>query len=124
MILYIGNNLFKKNNYSTSYDILSASLKLEGYKVYKSSSKLNKIHRFLDMAFCVFRYRNRVKYVLIDTYSTANFYYALFISQICRLLKLKYLPILHGGNLPLRLKENPILCSLIFNNSYQNIAPS
>jgi glycosyltransferase involved in cell wall biosynthesis len=40
------------------------------------------------------------------------------------LYKVKYLPILHGGNLPYRLKHNPKLSSLIFNNSYQNIAPS
>jgi hypothetical protein len=28
------------------------------------------------------------------------------------------------GNLPYRLKQNPKLSSLIFNNSFQNIAPS
>ena len=38
--------------------------------------------------------------------------------------KLKYLPILHGGNLPYRLKKYPKLSSLVFKNSYMNIAPS
>jgi glycosyltransferase involved in cell wall biosynthesis len=123
-ILYVGNNLFKKNNYSTSYDILNSALKYEGYNIYNTSSISNKFFRLFAMCFDVFRYSKKVKYVLIDTYSTSNFYYALLTSQICRILKLKYLPILHGGNLPNRLKYNPLLSSLIFKNSYQNIAPS
>ena len=124
MILYLGNNLFKKNNYSTSYDILSNSLKSEGYEIYNSSSKSNKLFRLIEMCIDVLIFRNKIKYVLIDTYSTNNFYYALLTSQICRLVKLKYLPILHGGNLPIRLNKNPFLSNLIFRNSYYNIAPS
>ena len=123
-ILYIGNNLVKKTNYATSMDILSSLLKLEGFTIYKSSSKSNKILRLIEMCFAIIRYKNKVEYVLLDTYSTSNFYYALLTSQLCRLFRLKYLPILHGGNLPYRLKQNPKLSSLIFNNSFQNIAPS
>ena len=123
-ILYIGNNLVKKTNYATSMDILSNLLKLEGFTIYRSSSKSNKIRRLLEMCFAIIRYKNKVDYVLIDTYSTSNFYYALLTSQLCRLFRLKYLPILHGGNLPYRLKQSPKLSSLIFNNSFQNIAPS
>ena len=123
-ILYIGNNLVEKTNYATSMDILSSLLKLEGFTIYKSSSKSNKMLRLLEMCFAIFHYRTKVNYVLIDTYSTSNFYFALLTSQLCRLFRLKYLPILHGGNLPYRLKQNPKLSSLIFNNSFQNIAPS
>ena len=123
-ILYIGNNLVKKTNYATSMDILSSLLKLEGFTIYKSSSKSNKILRLIEMCFAIIRYKNKVEYVLLDTYSTSNFYYALLTSQLCRLFRLKYLPILHGGNLPYRLKQNPKSSSLIFNNSFQNIAPS
>ena len=123
-ILYIGNNLVKKTNYATSMDILSSLLKLEGFTIYKSSSKSNKIRRMIEMCFAIFHYRTKVNYVIIDTFSTSNFYYALLTSQLCRLFRLKYLPILRGGNLPYRLKQNTKLSSLIFNNSFQNIAPS
>jgi len=123
-ILYIGNNLVEKTNYAISMDILSSLLKFEGFTVYKSSSKSNKMLRLLEMCLAVFQYRTKVNYVLIDTYSTSNFYYALLTSQLCRLCDLKYLPILRGGNLPDRLRKNPRLSSLIFNNSYKNIAPS
>jgi glycosyltransferase involved in cell wall biosynthesis len=76
------------------------------------------------MLYCVFKQRKQTDYVLIDTYSTANFYYAYLTSQLCRLLKLKYLPILHGGNLPNRLQNSPKLSGAIFKNAYKNIAPS
>jgi len=105
-------------------DVLSNLLKSEGFTIYKSSSKSYKVLRLLDMCFAILRYTSKVDYVLIDAFSTFNFYYALITSQLCRLCNLKYLPILRGGNLPYRLKQNQILSSLIFNNSYQNIAPS
>jgi glycosyltransferase involved in cell wall biosynthesis len=72
---------------------------------------------------CV-RYRKKIDVVIIDTYSTLNFYYALFVSQLCRILNLKYIPSLNGGNLPKRLRENPFLCKLIFNHAYKNVSPS
>lgn len=75
------------------------------------------------MVWSVFQYRN-VDYVLIDTYSTTNFWYAFATSQLCRCLKLKYIPILHGGNLAFRLKNNPKICEMIFMHSFQNVSPS
>jgi glycosyltransferase involved in cell wall biosynthesis len=63
-------------------------------------------------------------YMLIDTYSTINFYYALIISQLCRFFKIKYIPILHGGNLEARLKNNPKLSRLIFKNAHKLVSPS
>lgn len=123
-ILYIGNDLSKRTTYTTTMDILSYLLSSTGYIIYNSSSKVNKGFRLLDMCITIILLRKKLDYVFIDTYSTSNFYYALFTSQLCRFFKLKYLPILHGGNLPYRLKKYPKFSSLVFNNSYENIAPS
>tara|TARA_R110002110_G_scaffold401107_1_gene617829 strand:- start:2604 stop:3623 length:1020 start_codon:yes stop_codon:yes gene_type:complete len=123
-ILYIGNNLIEKTKYPTTLETLSNLLRGERYTVYSSSNKLNKIVRLLDMCFSVFYYRNKVDYLLIDTYSTTNFYYAFFTSQIARFFKIKYIPILHGGDLPKRLVKSKFLSKKIFKNSYKNVAPS
>ena len=123
-ILYIGNNLTKKTKYPTTLETLSNLLKLENYIVYVSSSKVNKLFRLLDMCFSVIYYRSKIDYLLIDTYSTTNFYYAFFTSQIARFFKIKYIPILHGGDLPKRLIKSNFLSKMLFNNSYKNIAPS
>ena len=123
-ILYIGNNLTKKTKYNSTIVVLSTLLRKEGYNVQISSDKSNKIIRLLDMCFTFFKFKNKVDYILIDVYSTTNFYYALLISQLARVFKKKYISILHGGNLPERLKKNTHLSNLIFKNSYKNIAPS
>lgn len=122
-ILYIGNKLSKHGVTPTTIEILGPLLEKEGFNVCYTSSFKNKGLRFLDMLWSVFQFR-RGDYVLIDTYSTINFWYAFATSQLCRFLKLKYIPILHGGNLAARLRNNPKICKLIFNHSFQNITPS
>jgi glycosyltransferase involved in cell wall biosynthesis len=62
--------------------------------------------------------------LIIDTYSSTAFYYALLTSQLARLLKIPYFPILHGGNLEWRLKYHPKLSHIIFSNAKMLIAPS
>ena len=123
-ILYVGNKLESKRSNISYIHTLGALLEKEGFKMFYSSSKSNKVLRLLDMIWSCLTLSKKVDYVLIDTYSTLNFYYAYIVSQLCRLLNLKYIPILHGGNLPHRLKQNPILSSQIFNSSYQNVSPS
>ncbi|WP_298533214.1 glycosyltransferase family 4 protein [uncultured Algibacter sp.] len=123
-LLYIGNNLSAENKTPTTVETLGRLLTLEGFNVKVASSKPNKLMRLLDMFAAVYKSRKNVDYVLIDTYSTVNFYYAFLVSQLCRILRLKYIPILHGGKLPERLSSSVKLSQLIFNNAYKNVAPS
>ena len=123
-LLYIGNKLAGTGKTATTIDTLSSLLTAEGYTVKTASSKSNKVLRLLDMLLIILKHAKTTDYVLIDTYSTHNFYYAYLCSQLCRLLKLKYIPILHGGNLPNRLKNNPKLSNALFNKAYVNVAPS
>lgn len=123
-ILYIGNKLNKTGSNVSYISVLGSLLSREGFVMFYASSKLNKVLRLLDMISKVIRFGPKVDKVLIDTYSTQNYYYAFIISQLCRLLKVDYLPILHGGNLPSRLKSNPRMSRMIFKNAEHNISPS
>ena len=123
-LLYIGNQLKHRKGTVTSIDVLGPLLETEGYNIKYASSKKSIFFRFFDMMSTVCKNRKTTDYVLIDTYSTLNFYYAFFISQLCRFLNLKYIPILHGGDLPKRLKRNPKYCKLLFNYAYKNVSPS
>lgn len=123
-LLYIGNKLSVHGYTQTTIETLGPLFESEGYKVYYASSKKNKAVRFLDMLVKTFQFRSKISYVIIDTYSTSNFWYAFAVCQLCRILKLQYIPILHGGNLPGRLKKNPRICRMIFNNAYKNVSPS
>jgi L-malate glycosyltransferase len=123
-LLYIGNKLAVHGNTTTSIETLGSFLEFEGYHLTYASSKKNKIARLLHMILVTLKSYKKTDYVLIDVYSTQNFWYAVIISQLCRLLNLKYIAKLHGGDLPNRLNKSPFLCNLIFKNAYKITAPS
>ena len=103
---------------------LTGLLQSEGHEVICASDKTNKLARLLEMCYTIIKQRNWADLVLIDTFSTANFYYALVTSQVSRILSLKYIPILHGGNLPHRLKHSEVMAAMIFKYAYKNVSPS
>lgn len=123
-LLYIGNLLARKGYTPTTIDTLSESFRSSGYTVYAVSDRVSTYGRMLEMIWTVLRKRNQTDYVLIDTYSTLNFYYAYVVALLCQLFKLRYIPILHGGALPERLKKSPQLCQQLFGGAYKNVAPS
>ena len=123
-ILYIGNKLANNMGNVTTIDTLSELLRSEGFQVEAYSSKKNKWFRMLEMLYQVFRLRKKTDLVLIDTYSTLNFYYAVWVAKLCRLLELNYIPILHGGDLPRRLEKNPNLSKKLFQEAKINVSPS
>ena len=99
---------------------------LEGlnFKVTYTSSRHLKLLRLLDMIWTLIGRQGKTDVVLIDTYSTQNFYYAVVIAWFCRRFKLPYISILHGGKLPSRLKRSPKLSRQLFENAFKNVAPS
>ena len=123
-LLYIGNKLAKKGGTATVIDTLSEQLRAEGYNVITASDRKNKAHRLLDMVTTFARVRKGIDAVLIDTYSTKNFYYATIIGKLCRQYNIPYFPILHGGNLPQRLERSPLKCAKYFGGARLNISPS
>lgn len=123
-ILYVGNRLSVHGKSPTSADIIPRLLSAEGFDVEVVSSKLNKAARLYHMVWTVHRLRNQIDFVLIDTYSTASFYYAVLVAGLCRRYQLKYIPVLHGGNLPERLKKSPRRSQKLFGKAFMNVAPS
>jgi L-malate glycosyltransferase len=123
-LLYIGNKLSQYGLNKTTIETLGPLFEHEGYRVTYASSQKNLLLRMFDMLFKTIANCKKSDYVIIDTYSTSSFWYAFFTSQLCRILQLQYIPILHGGNLPQRLKQNPVFCQMLFRNAYKNIAPS
>ncbi|MGL4518494.1 MAG: glycosyltransferase family 4 protein, partial [Phocaeicola sp.] len=122
-LLYIGNKLALHGRNPTGIDTLGSLLEGEGYRLSYAASQKNKGLRFLMMLAKV-SFVSNIDYVLIDTYSTTNFWYAFWVSRICRLRKIQYIPILHGGNLPERWKTHPRYCALLFGQAFKNVCPS
>jgi len=123
-VLYIGNKLARHGYTVTTIDTLGKKLEYSGYQLRYASSQRAMIPRMLDMLWTTFRSKNWANVVLIDTYSTRNFWYAILVARLCDVLKLKYFPILHGGNLPQRITSNPKTVRRFIENASQVISPS
>ncbi|MRT17200.1 glycosyltransferase family 4 protein [Vitellibacter sp. q18] len=123
-LLYIGNKLALHGGNPVGIDALAPRLEAMGFGVITASSKKNRALRMVDMVLVTLKNRKRASLVLIDTFSTWNFYYAVIVGRLCRLLNLPYIPILHGGNLPDRLKKSRKLSKKFFGNAVANVAPS
>ncbi|WBL24847.1 glycosyltransferase family 4 protein [Zunongwangia sp. HGR-M22] len=120
-VLYIGNKLAHTGSTPTSADILPGLLEKEGYIVYSFSAKENKILRLLDMLKSVLMFSNKVDWIIIDVYSTQNFWYAYLCGMLSKMKGVQYINILHGGNLEKRLRKRFFS---FFQNAKYNIAPS
>ena len=123
-LLYIGNALARHGIAPTTADTTPIFFRNEGFQVTVSSSKKNMAWRLLSMLWSIVRCARSVDYVLIDAYSTKNFWYAYFCSQLCRVMRIRYIPILHGGDLPHRMDRSRIMAGAVFGNAYRNVAPS
>ncbi|MGY5847701.1 glycosyltransferase family 4 protein [Salegentibacter sp. HM20] len=123
-LLYIGNMLEARGGAPTQIDFLSKKFSEIGFQVRAVSKRRNKALRLFEMLWSIFRQRNSTDLVLIDTYSTSNFWYAVVAGKLCRVLKLPYIPILHGGNLVERLENNPKVSSQFLRNAETNVVPS
>ncbi len=123
-ILYIGNKLHAHGRTATTIDTLAPLLLQSGYNVRCASDKLHVVLRFCDMILKTIHLRTWSDYVLIDTYSTKNFWYAITVGCVCNVFKIKYIPILHGGNLPKRLQSHEKLLKAYLNNAHAVVSPS
>lgn len=123
-LLYIGNHLRDETRNPTYSTVLGPLIESEGVSLVYASSYSNKLIRLIHMLWATLYHGARVDRVLIDTYSTQNFYYAVLVGRLCCFMGVPYWPILHGGELPERLLRSPRLTRHLFSNAEKNIAPS
>lgn len=123
-ILYLGNQLSKHGKNETGVEFLGRKLMSWGYSIKQVSSCKNSVSRLLHMLWSVFCFPRKHSVLLIDTYSTKNFWYAYLSAKLARIKSTPYICILHGGDLPTRLKKSPKASHDLFNNALYNVAPS
>jgi glycosyltransferase involved in cell wall biosynthesis len=67
---------------------------------------------------------HKTKYLLIDTYSSQAFWFAITTALLARLFKLPYIPVLHGGDLPKRKKRSPVILRYFLKGAAHVVCPS
>jgi len=122
-IIYIDNFLVGHGYTPTIGAYVSELLRKEGYSVITTSDKKNELKRLWDMLLTIYKHRNR-SVALITTYSGKAFYFAWLCALWCRILRVPYVPCLHGGNLPTRINNSPALSRQLFGKSFTNVAVS
>ena len=125
MILYIGNILSSKGMNPSPVELIRNEIyKSSKIKMIVASNKKNIIFRFLHMNYIYWRNYKKVSLMFIDVYSTKAFYFTFYFALISKFLSLKYIPIIHGGNIELRIKKSKSMTKFVFKNSNINISPS
>ena len=123
-LLYVGNKLSHYGFTPGVIETLGPLLESEGYKVSYAGTYKNQVIRLIEIIIKVAFIGRKANYILIDTYSTSAFWFAYFAGVTARLIKVPYIPLLHGGDLPSRLTKSKRLCDDLFKHSYANVAIS
>lgn len=125
MILQIGN-INSKITGSISYQesLNKELLKISTNELISISSIKNKFFRILEIIWILTKNSNKTDLVIIHSFSTFAFYITLITSLLCRLFKIKYIVLVHGGDYPNRIKKSPFFIKMIFKYSYLNVSPS
>lgn len=123
-ILYVGNKLSNFGFTPTGIEFLGGLLADQGYPVMYAGENRNKLIRLLTIVRIILVDRKRYDVILIDTYSSSAFYYAVVSGWLARFLEKPYIPILRGGNLPQRLNDSPFLIKQLFNRAQRVVSVS
>lgn len=118
-ILFLGT---MSNGTPTTINTLTPKLK-DILPIKVASPFKNRVLCFLDLLRTCIR-AGVSDLVFIHTYSTRAFYYAWACGMVCYLRGIKYIPYLHGGSLPERMKRNNRLLNNYFIKASAIITPS
>lgn len=84
--------------------------------VYSASGQQSLMLRLFSWISVVLKYGKKADRIFLDVYSSKYFYGIVILAIILKALKLDYICVLRGGDLPTRLKKNKILCGMLFGN--------
>jgi len=108
----------------TGVDFLGDLLRDVGFQVKSEASARNKYVRFLEMSIGIYNCRKWADIILIDTFSSNAFNFAFWCGLFARKLGLKYINILRGGNLLVRLESDTKRSRQLFLNAERIVSPS
>ena len=91
--------------------------------VYSASGQQSLMLRLFSWISVVLKYGKKADRIFLDVYSSKYFYGIVILAIILKALKLDYICVLRGGDLPTRLKKNKILCGMLFGNRKPRIPP-
>ena len=124
-LCFIGPNLGVHRGWVTTQGELQADLfESEGYPVLRTSSVIQPLLRFFDMAAFLVRRHKEIDIALISTFSGRAFLFADALGRLCRQLKLPHVLVLHGGGLAAMAEARGGRMFEVLNRADACVAPS
>lgn len=105
-------------------EIISRLFEDAGYSVLRYSSYRNRIVRMLDIVINLFIKKAQIDILCLQVYSGPSFLIAVVAGGIGKILGLKIIMHLHGGNLPELAKRRPAWFKRVVVNADAVVAPS
>jgi glycosyltransferase involved in cell wall biosynthesis len=99
-VLLVGNFLSASTGTRGVCEDLAAALKIAGWPVLSTSSRLNRFARLIDFLLTVLLKRNNYNVAQVDVYSGPAFLWAEVVCWALKTVQKPYILTLHGGNLP------------------------
>lgn len=122
-LVYFGNKLSIHGRSKSVLETLEPLLG-EFCEVNSYSSISNQYFRLLDMLYHFFTEGLRSDIIMIDVYSTKNFYFAYILGWLSSIFSKPFILFLHGGNLPERYGHSKRKVDYIFRKAKSIVAPS
>jgi glycosyltransferase involved in cell wall biosynthesis len=124
-LIVIGNMLGRNPGYVTTQgQILADLFAQEGFAVVSASSKVNRVYRMIDVIATLFRNRTRTDVLIVEVYSGLNIVMSETVGLLGRLLGLRMIFVLHGGNLHSFAERHPRLTRRVVSRASLLVAPS
>jgi glycosyltransferase involved in cell wall biosynthesis len=109
---------------TTQGDILGGLLTEKGFRVIRSSSALNRYRRLGEILRTIFRYRQEIDVLCVQTFGGPSFVVEDAATQLGRMLGLPIVMHCHGGAMPEFAKRFPRWCRSVFSRSSDLVVPS
>jgi glycosyltransferase involved in cell wall biosynthesis len=106
-VLFVGNFLSKRGLNRSYIEDLSDRIEARGWPVLRTSNRLPRVARMLDMLRSVWEWRAQYAVAQVDVFSGPSFAWAEAVCVALRALGKPYVLTLHGGNLPLFARSWP-----------------
>lgn len=121
----VGNLLGRNGGYVTTQGLILADLlSEEGHTVISCSSKINRVHRLIDIISTVFRNRKNFDVLILEIYSGLNILMSETVSFLGRILGVPMIFVLHGGNLPAFSRKYPRWVKRVLSRAHTLVAPT
>jgi len=123
-MLYVSNFLSAEKKNRGYCEDLADRLEARGWHVTRTSTRVNRLARLLDMLRTAWARRNTYELAVVDVFSGAAFVWAESVCFELRRLRKPYVITLHGGNLPEFAKRWPRRTKRLLESAVLVTAPS